>query len=46
MTDSEDTLRDAPLADEITLVGELVAAATSHEGPLTDDEIDRALGLR
>jgi hypothetical protein len=46
MTDSEDSLRDAPLEDEITLVGELVVAATSHDGPLSEDEIDRALGLR
>jgi hypothetical protein len=46
MTDSQDSLRDAPLEDEITLVGELVVAATSHDGPLTQDEIDRALGLR
>ena len=46
MTDSQNSLRDEPLEDEITLVGELVVAATSHDGPLSDDEIDRALGLR
>ena len=45
MTDTEDALRDAPLDDEITLVGELVVAATSHDGPLTQAEIDHALGL-
>jgi hypothetical protein len=46
MTDTENSLRDAPLDDEITLVGELVVAATSHDGPLTQEEIDQALGLR
>ena len=45
MTDTEDALRDAPLDDEITLVGDLVVAATSHDGPLSQQEIDQALGL-
>ncbi len=45
MTDTENSLRDAPLEDEITLVGELVVAATDHEGPLSQAEIDAALGL-
>jgi hypothetical protein len=45
MTESEDALRDTPLEDEIALVGDLVVAATSHEGPLSQEEIDRALGL-
>lgn len=45
MTDTDDSLRDAPLEDEITLVGELVVAATAHDGPLSQDEIDQALGL-
>lgn len=45
MTDTEDWLRDAPLEDEITLVGDLVVAATSHDGPLSQEDIDRALGL-
>jgi hypothetical protein len=46
MTDTEDALRDVPLDDEIILVGDLVVAATDHDGPLTQDEIDQALGLR
>jgi hypothetical protein len=45
MTDTQNSLRDAPLEDEIALVGELVVAATSHDGPLTQEEIDRVLGL-
>lgn len=45
MTDADDSLRDAPLEDEITLVGELVVAATAHDGPLSQDEIDAALGI-
>lgn len=40
-----DPLRDMQLEDEIALVGELVVAATSHDGPLTQREIDKALGL-
>ncbi len=45
MTDTDDSLRDTPLEDEITLVGELVVAATAHDGPLSQEEIDQALGL-
>jgi hypothetical protein len=45
MTDTEDSLRDAPLEDEIALVGDLVVAATAHDRPLRQDEIDLALGL-
>lgn len=45
MTDAEPLLRDVALEDEITLVGELVVAATLSDGPLSDAEIDRALGL-
>jgi hypothetical protein len=41
-----DVLRDDALDDEIALVGELVVAATHSEGPLSLDQIDRALGLR
>mgnify|MGYP003554528344 CR=1 FL=1 len=43
MTQSADALRDTPLEDEITLVGDLVVAATSHDGSLSQDEIDDAL---
>ncbi|MGL4172938.1 MAG: hypothetical protein ACRCTR_02520 [Actinomycetota bacterium] len=45
MTQSDDVLRDEPLEREITLVGDLVIAATQHDGPLTDAEIDEALGV-
>jgi hypothetical protein len=45
MTQSADALRDTPLEDEITLIGDLVVAATSHDGSLSQDEIDDALGL-
>ena len=45
MTDAERLLRDVALEDEITLVGELVVAATSSDRPLTSAEIDQALGL-
>ena len=38
-------LTDDALHDEIELVGELVVAASASEGPLTDDEIDRLLGV-
>ena len=44
MTEPDDVLRDVELEDEITLVGDLVAAAAGDE-PLDDDEIDRALGV-
>jgi hypothetical protein len=38
-------LTDGALQDEIELVGELVVAASASEGPLSEDEIDEALGL-
>jgi hypothetical protein len=38
-------LTDDALQDEIELVGELVVAASASERPLTDDEIDRLLGV-
>jgi hypothetical protein len=41
-----DVLRDDALDDEILLVGELVVVATSSDGPLSLEQIDRALGLR
>ncbi|MEO7070302.1 MAG: hypothetical protein ABI131_07395 [Nostocoides sp.] len=40
-----DDLVDAPLRDEIALVGELVLAAASSSGHLSDADIDRVLGL-
>ncbi|MGA8979033.1 MAG: hypothetical protein WB473_07915 [Pedococcus sp.] len=38
-------LTDDALQDEIELVGDLVVAASAIERPLTDDEIDQALGI-
>lgn len=38
-------LTDDELQDEIELVGDLVVAASSSEGPLSDDEIDQVLGV-
>jgi hypothetical protein len=39
-------LTDDALQDEIELVGDLVVAASASERPLTDDEIDLALGIQ
>jgi len=39
------TLHDATLDAEIQLVGDLVVAATGSDGPLTQEEIDAALGV-
>jgi hypothetical protein len=38
-------LTDGALQDEIELVGDLVVAASSSEGPLTEAEIDEVLGV-
>jgi hypothetical protein len=38
-------LTDDALQGEIELVGDLVVAASSSDGPLSDDEIDAALGI-
>jgi hypothetical protein len=40
-----DNLTDDELQSEIELVGDLVVAATSSDGPLPQDEIDRLLGI-
>ena len=40
-----ENLTDDDLQAEIELVGDLVVAATSSTGPLTQDEIDRLLGV-
>jgi len=42
---SGENLTDDDLQSEIELVGDLVVAATSSTGPLTQDEIDRLLGV-
>jgi len=39
-------LHDAQQAEEIELYGAVVIAASAHDGPLTTDELDEALGLR
>ncbi len=41
-----DNLTDIDLQSEIELVGDLVVAATSSDGPLPQDEIDRLLGVQ
>ena len=45
MAEARDSLTDGDLQSEIELVGDLVVAATSSEGPLPQDEIDRLLGV-
>jgi hypothetical protein len=39
-------LTDDDLQSEIELVGDLVVAATSSDGPMPQEEIDRLLGVR
>jgi hypothetical protein len=39
------SLHDATLDAEIQLVGDLVVAATGSDGPLTQAQIDAALGV-
>ena len=46
MTDAPDSLTDGELQSEIELVGDLVVAATSSDGPLPQEEIDRLLGVQ
>jgi len=46
MPDAQDSLTDGELQSEIELVGDLVVAATSSEGPLPQEEIDRLLGVK
>jgi hypothetical protein len=42
---SGENLTDDDLQSEIELVGDLVVAATSSTGPLTQEQIDRLLGV-
>ena len=44
--DQGGNLTDGDLQSEIELVGDLVVAATSSDGPLPQDEIDRLLGVQ
>ena len=39
------SLHDAVQLEEIELYGELVIAASSHDGPLTVAEVDAVLGV-
>jgi hypothetical protein len=43
---SQAELTDSDLRSEIELVGDLVVAAAGSEGPLTEEEIDRVLGVK
>ncbi|MHB8187248.1 MAG: hypothetical protein ACYDDU_14480 [Dermatophilaceae bacterium] len=45
MADAQDSLTDGDLQSEIELVGDLVVAASSSDGPLPQNEIDRLLGV-
>jgi len=45
MAEAQDSLTDGELQSEIELVGDLVVAATSSDGPLPQNEIDRLLGV-
>jgi hypothetical protein len=44
-TDRDEPLVDTVLADEIALLGELISAVTAAGRPLTQAEVDAALGL-
>ena len=39
-------LDDRDLRDEVDLTASLIVAANQSDGPLTQEEIDRLLGLR
>ena len=43
---ADSRLEDPLVLDEIELYGELVIAASSSDEPLSQDQIDQALGLR
>ena len=38
-------VHDESLVEEIELTGELIIAASKHEGPLSQAEVDELLGL-
>lgn len=42
---ADSRLEDPLVLDEIELYGELVIAASTADGPLSQDQIDRVLGL-
>ena len=41
---AQEPLTDEVLAEEIQLLGDVMTAATEHEGPLRDQDLDTALG--
>lgn len=43
---ADSRLEDPQALDEIELYGELVIAASASDRPLSQDEIDKVLGLR
>ena len=43
--EADSRLEDPLVLDEIELYGDLVIAASASDGPLSQAEIDRALGL-
>ena len=45
LQETRGTLHDATLDAEIQLVGDLVVAATGSDGPLSQEQIDAALGV-
>jgi hypothetical protein len=45
MADAPDSLTDGELQSEIELVGDLVVAASSSDGPLSQNDIDHILGV-
>ena len=46
MADAQDSLTDGELQSEIELVGDLVVAASSSNGPMSQNVIDRLLGVQ
>jgi len=47
MVDRRDSeMTDAVLRAEIELLADLMAAVSDQSGPLSDDQVDAALGLR
>jgi hypothetical protein len=45
VSSDEDSLSDEDLRSEIELVADLVVAASTDDGPLSQPEIDRILGV-
>ena len=43
--DLDERLHDAVALDEISLYGDVLSAVAASDRPLTDDEIDKVLGL-